>query len=64
MMEKDLKQIKPTRKKSCNTTWVDLKAFEDRKDVVICQADKGGGLVVLSKENYYKEVNRLVEEHV
>lgn len=63
MVENELKYTKTYNSKYSNTTWANIKALEKRKEVVVCPADKGGCLVILSKENYYKELNRLVEDH-
>lgn len=37
-----------------------MESLEKRKEIVIRRADKGGGLVVLSKEYYQSEINRLL----
>lgn len=39
-----------------------LKSLESRKDIVIRQADKGRGIVVLSLEQYKIEMDRILED--
>lgn len=39
-----------------------LRSLEKRKDIVIRPADKGGGIVVLSVEQYKKEMERILED--
>lgn len=39
-----------------------MESHEKCKGIVICPADKGGGLDVLSKEYYQSEVSRLLSD--
>lgn len=40
-----------------------IQSLAERKDIVIRPADKGGGLVILSKEYYQSEMVRLLSDH-
>lgn len=40
-----------------------IKSLKNAEDIVIKQADKGGGIVILSRETYIQEVHRLLSDH-
>ncbi|XP_073481353.1 uncharacterized protein [Aquarana catesbeiana] len=61
LVEKEIRNIKPT-KSSKDRIWQGLRKLEKRKNIVIRPADKGGGVVILTKEDYYKELERLVKD--
>lgn len=47
MVEKEIKNIKPENPKN-DRIWQGIKKLENRKNIVVRPADKGGGVVILT----------------
>lgn len=48
----DLKSLKIRKKEEPNFVKCSIRKLTKRKDIVICPADMGGGIVILSKKQY------------
>lgn len=42
---------------------IGLKSLCEKKNLIICPAYKGGGIVVLDKDTYIQEMKRLLDDH-
>lgn len=62
VVEQDFKKLKvrPSRRKKDVERGLEL--LENKKNIVIRSAYKGGGLVILNKSDYLDELNRLVSD--
>lgn len=60
MVESDIRKLKVSKSKRNNIRNT-IKEIERKKEIIICLADKGGGLVILNKSNYETEMNKLLK---
>lgn len=60
MVESDLKKLKKRKSKNRNI-WKLIKDIGKKRNVVIRSADKGGGLVILNKNEYEEEMENLLK---
>lgn len=53
-------------KKSLNPKYIRevIKALEARKDVIICPADKGGGVVIMHKSYYHTQLQTMLDDEI
>lgn len=59
---KDLDQL-PNRRIYINPTITSgLKSLCERKNLIVCPTDKGEGIVILDKEEYIKEMSRILDD--
>lgn len=58
MVEQDIRKMNPRKTKS--RVWKTIKGIEKKKNIVIRPADKGGGLVILNKQDYELEMGKLL----
>lgn len=62
MVLSDLDSMKVRKIKDPTFVKKGITSLESKKDVIIRPADKGGGLVVMSKQFYKEEMCRLLED--
>lgn len=61
-MLQDLEKLPKKRVHSDPNIKIGLKQLCERKDLIICPADKGGGIVILDKSDYHSEMTRILSD--
>lgn len=59
---KDLEDLPNKRTHSDPNIKIGLKSLCERKDLIICPTDKGGGVVILDKSDYHGEMTRILSD--
>lgn len=62
MVQDEVRLIETSKQQNNQKIWEGIKKLEENKQIVVRPADKGGGLVILTKENYNKELQRLLRD--
>lgn len=60
MVEEDLRKIPIKKDFKDKEIWEGIGAIENQKNIVICLAEIGGGIVALNKVDYDKETERIL----
>ena len=61
-LENELKDVKTNRKNLSKKESRALEDLKNREDIVICNADKGGAVVISDVKEYIKEANRQLSD--
>lgn len=62
MVQDEIKMMQVNKSKSNHTIWQGIKKLESNKQIVVWPEDKEGGVVILTKDYYNKEIHRLLED--
>ena len=62
MVQDDIRELPIPQNGSSAKFKQGIKSIEQNKQIVVRPADKGGGLVILNREYYYKEMQQQLED--